>query len=120
MITVELKDIRMHAYHGVYEAERIDGSLFELNLSVQYNEHPQSDFQDLNQTIDYAVLFDIVRQRMMVPTPLLEKVAQSIIRRIRHQYPQAVDITLSIYKLNAMIPHLEGKVGVTLHTSYAV
>jgi dihydroneopterin aldolase len=118
MITVELKDIRMHAFHGFYEGENIEGSPYEIQLKVQYAEREGSEYKDIHETIDYAALYTIVRQRMMVPSPLLEKVAISIIRNIKHAYPVARNITLSIYKMNPPIPLMEGSVGITLSKTF--
>ncbi|MFM7839257.1 MAG: dihydroneopterin aldolase [Chitinophagaceae bacterium] len=118
MITVELRDMRMHAFHGIFEEEHIKGSPYQINLKVSYPEEPQADFNQLEKTIDYAQLFSIVQERMLVPTPLLEKVALSIIRRVKHQFPVATEISISIYKLAPPIPNLEGNVGVTFQRSF--
>jgi dihydroneopterin aldolase len=114
MVTVELKDIRLHAFHGFYEGEQVEGSPYLINLEVQYAESEGAEYENINETIDYATLFSIVRQRMLVPTPLLEKVAASIIRKIKNAYPVARAISISIYKLKPPIPHFEGNVGITL------
>jgi dihydroneopterin aldolase len=117
MVSVELKNIRIYAFHGIYEGENRTGSPYEVGVKVCYEEG-KADFSDINDTINYADLFSIVKQRMLVPTPLLEKVADGIIRRIKHQYPNIREVILSIYKLEAPIENFEGKVGVTMHKRF--
>jgi dihydroneopterin aldolase len=118
MVSVELKAVRMHAYHGIYPGESEHGGEFEVSLTVTYRENPQTDFSDLSQLVDYSVLYELIHQRMMVPTPLIEKVAESIIRKVKHQYPVLHTIKLSIYKVSPPIPHFNGQAGVTIEKNY--
>lgn len=118
MIFIELKDVRMHAYHGFYEGEQEQGSPYELNLQVGFDHNERPEFGSVNDTLDYTVLYELIHQRMMVPTPLLETVAESIVRRIKHHYPQILEIHFSIYKLQPPIPGFTGKVGVSLRKVY--
>lgn len=117
MVSVELQNIRMHAYHGIYDGEERIGSDYEVALKVRYEEG-KKDFSDLQHTVNYAELFSIVKQRMQVPTPLLERVADGIIRRIKHQYHHILEIELSIYKLQPPIEGFQGRVGITMHKQF--
>ena len=113
MLTVHLSDLRFHGFHGVYEAETKIGSNYELNITVKYDE-TNTALNDLNSIVNYEVIFEIVRKRMSIPTPLLEEVAEAIVRKIKHQYRQLSVIAVSIYKLQPPIAGLQGKVGITL------
>lgn len=113
MITVQLHDLNIHAAHGVYEGEENVGNPFIVNLDVSYDEG-DSDLQKLENTIDYVDLYEIVHSRMMVPSGLLEKLCETIIRHIRHQYPFVTEVSLSIYKLQPPIRNFHGKVGVSM------
>lgn len=117
MVSIELHNIRLHAYHGIYEGEQKTGSPYEVNLKVTYDEG-QVKFDDLRNTINYVDVFEIVKQRMKVATPLLEKVAEGIIRKLKHQYPYTNEITLSIFKLEPPIENIQGKLGITMHKRF--
>ncbi len=117
MVSIELLNLRMHAFHGIHEGERKTGSEYELNITVNFEEG-KIEFNDLSDTIDYAEVFTIVKQYMQIPTTLLENVADSIIRRIKQQYPNTAEVILSIYKLQAPIENFDGKIGVTLHKRF--
>ena len=117
MVVIELNQIRLHAFHGIYEGERLTGSTYEINVRVAYEEG-DTTFDDLKNTINYVEILDIVKQRMQIPTGLLEKVANEIIRTIRLQFPFTKEIMLSIYKLDAPVENFQGKIGVTLHKKF--
>lgn len=113
MLTVQLQSLQFHAFHGAYEGEPKTGNDYEVNLSVEYNEKGH-DIHQLKDIINYEDLYDIVRKRMGVATPLLEEVAEGIIRKIRHQYSYVTEANVSICKLQAPIEGFQGKVGITL------
>jgi 7,8-dihydroneopterin aldolase/epimerase/oxygenase len=117
MVVIELNQVKLHAFHGVYEGEKLTGSSYEINVRVAYEEG-DSTFDDLKNTINYVTILEIVKQRMRIPTGLLEKVADEIIRQIRHQYPFTKEISLTIYKLEAPVENFQGKIGVTLHKKF--
>ncbi|MBS1597764.1 MAG: dihydroneopterin aldolase [Bacteroidetes bacterium] len=117
MITVELHNLIIHGYHGVFEEEKKVMNTFEVNLSVKFEER-KSDFQRLDDTISYVDLYEIVKQKTQVPALLLEKLCQGIIRKIKHQYPIVKEVVISIYKLQAPIENFQGKVGVTMRKKF--
>jgi dihydroneopterin aldolase len=117
MVVIELNQVKLHAFHGVYEGEKLTGSAYEINVRVAYEEG-DSTFDDLKNTINYVEILEIVKQRMRIPSGLLEKVASDIISRIRDQYPFTREISFSIYKLDAPVENFQGKIGVTLHKKF--
>lgn len=117
MVVIELQQVRLQAFHGVYEGEQKTGSAYEVNVKVVYDEG-DSTFDDLKNTINYVEILEIVKQRMRVPEGLLEKVADGIIRKIKHQYPFTKEVIFSIYKLEAPVENFQGKIGVTLHKKF--
>jgi len=117
MITIELNNLVLHGYHGVFEEEKKVMNTFEVNLSVKYDEK-KSDFNSLEDTISYVDLYDIVKQKAQVPALLLEKLCQEIIRKIKHQYPIVREVVISIYKMQAPIENFQGKVGVTMRKKF--
>ena len=117
MVTIELQNVRFRAFHGMYAGEEKTGSSYEVNVRVLYEEGHEP-FDNLKNTINYVEVFDIVKQRMAIPQPLLETVAEGIIRQIKHQYPFTREIMFSIFKLEPPIENFQGKVGVTMHKVY--
>lgn len=117
MTTVELQHIRLHAYHGLYDGEDKTGSPYEVNVKAIYDEG-NGEFDNLENTINYVSVFEIIQQKMKTPFPLLEQVAQEIVKEIKQRWPFAVEIMVSVYKLEPPIENLQGRVGVTIHKRF--
>ena len=117
MVVIELQHLQFLAFHGVYEGERKTGSPYEVNVRAVYIE-TDTRFDSLKNTINYVDVFNIVKTRMHIPTPLLEKVAEGIIEDIKNQYSYTSEVTVTIYKLEAPIENFQGKVGVTIHKQF--
>lgn len=117
MVQVELKDLRMLTYHGLHEGESLAGNPCQVDLRVIFNEG-EEEIHSISQTVDYEKLYQIIKQRMAGNTPLLEKLCEDIISRIKQEYPMVSEIFLSVYKLQAAIENLNGRVGVTIHKKF--
>lgn len=116
MIAVHLKDLKFYAHHGLYAREDKAGGPFEVNLSVYYE--PGGKIISLDQTINYVALFEIVRQRMMQKSSLIETVAQDICDTIKTRFPVINEIKLDIDKCSPPIENFQGKTGITLHKTF--
>lgn len=116
MITIHLDDLRFFAFHGIHQQEKIAGGDFLVRLTVQYPE--LSSKHTLDSTIDYVVLYDIVKRCMELPTELLENVAEDICEKIKSRYSQVTNVEIKITKLRPPIPGINGSTGITLHRSY--
>lgn len=92
--------MRVYAYHGVMEQERMVGADFEVSLRVDYDYSHALDSDELDDTISYADLCDIVRREMGVPSKLLEHVAGRIAKAVISSYPQAKRVGVKVVKLN--------------------
>lgn len=117
MMTIELKGLKFHAYHGVYAEERVLGGPFEVSLSLVYNEK-QDLITDLSQTINYQDLFEIIAKSMKEPKALLETLAQEIVKDCKKLFPFIISATCSIHKLNPPVPNFEGKLGITFQKDF--
>lgn len=117
MLTVHLHNLRFFAHHGAYEGESEAGNEFEVHVEVKYEEK-KTKFNHLRNILNYEELYHIVKKRMSVPTPLMEEVADSIIRNIRHEYSFVKEVSISIFKLQPPLENFHGKVGVTLQKKF--
>lgn len=116
MMTVHLKQVELFGRHGLYEGEESTGGWFIIDLSVIYK--PEFPITMLEQTINYADLFELVQQEMKQKKALLETVAESICNAIKQQYPAVLLIQISIFKKKPPIPNFKGSTGITLEKSF--
>jgi dihydroneopterin aldolase len=119
MVIIELQNIRLHAFHGIYPGEQKTGSPYDVSVKVVYKES-SAQFDNLENTINYVAVFGIIKERMRIPLPLLEQVAMGIIDEIKLRWPFTVEIMVSVYKLEPPIENFQGKVGVSIDKKFNV
>lgn len=117
MITIHLYNVKFYAHHGIHEEEKLLGNEYEINADVQFHEE-HAEINSLSQTINYVDLFEIIKQRMKIATPLLETVVMDIGNSIFEKYNYIRSITISLKKINPPITQMQGSVGVTWHKEF--
>ena len=101
--SIELS-IRLYAYHGVLPQEQKVGNYFTIKLFITYPFEQAMASDDLNDTISYADLAEIIQAEMAVPSKLLEHAAGRIITAIQVRYPQITAGKITLTKENPPIP----------------
>jgi dihydroneopterin aldolase len=104
---IELKDIRLYAFHGVLPQERKVGNFFTIDLSLEAPLDQSIRDDDLSGTINYATVYELVKEEMDIPSNLLEHVAGRILYALKKKFPQITAIQISLSKLH---PPLGGSV----------
>jgi dihydroneopterin aldolase len=108
---IGLEGMEFHAYHGVYDEERVNGGKYIVDVFV-YTDAKQAELYDqLSGTINYEKLYEIVNREMQEPAKLLEHLGRNIIDGIRMVISKDDKIRLKICKLN---PPLKGKVAASV------
>lgn len=97
---IYLRNVRFHAFHGVLPQERIVGNDYLVNLVLDYDFSSAMKTDDLQGTLNYAEVYQKVREEMAVPSKLLEHVAGRIVHRLFSDFPEIQKLQLSITKVN--------------------
>lgn len=103
MGTIKLNNIRTFSFHGCLEEEAKIGSDYRVDLEVKCDLRKSALSDELNDTVDYVLLNQIVVEEMAVRSKLLEHVAHRIITRIFREIPEVSRIVLAVSKLNPPI-----------------
>lgn len=111
---VALEGLEFHAFHGVYPHERESGNFFEVDISVETDYSKAAAADELEGTVDYEVLFKIVKEEMEKPSKLLETVAENVVTDVMDRFPSATSVEFKISKLNPPIGGKCRKATVTL------
>ena len=107
MECIELKKMIIHAYHGVREQERIVGNNYRIDLKVCLDLSKAIESDNMDDTINYSEMFNLVKEEMKISSHLLEHVAGRIIRKIKQNYPNISKITIRLAKIK---PPIEGEI----------
>jgi len=100
---VALEGLEFHAFHGVYPHERESGNYFEVDIAVETDFSEAAKHDDLSGTVDYEVLFQIIRAEMDRPSKLLEPVVENIANDVMKRYASALSVEVKLSKLNPPI-----------------
>lgn len=107
MSKIYLEDIKIYAYHGVLPEENIIGTYYILNTELHTDLWKAAESDDLNDTISYADINDIIHEEMKIKSKLLEHVAGRIIAALHKKFPQIDYIKLKITKT---APPMKGEI----------
>lgn len=115
MEIISINSLRLRAYHGVLEQERINGNDFELDITLNVPGASRAMTTDnLCDTLNYARVVEIVEEEMAIPSMLLEAVVGRIEKRLEREFGAKIaggSITLA--KLTPPIPARIGSVAFT-------
>ena len=105
--SIKLTDIRFFAYHGVLEQERKAGNNYVVNIHLDAELSLACQSDNVEDTINYALVYNIVEEEMKIPSNLLEHVAMRILKSIKLTFPQVVSLEVRIAKNN---PPVRGEI----------
>lgn len=109
---VQLSNLRFFANHGMYAGEDVLGNEFEVSATLQLAGTGKRELA-LDDTINYAKVYEIISRKMQERFGLLENLAIAIADELETAFPQCQFIDLNIKKLYPPIPHFKGSVGVS-------
>ncbi len=98
MSKIFLEDVKIYAYHGVLPEENVIGTYYILNLEIHTDLWKAAESDNLNDTISYADINEIINHEMMIRSKLLEHVAGRILSKIHENFREISYIKLKITK----------------------
>lgn len=100
---IEINRLRLNARHGVLEQERTIGNTFEVTVHLHYPIDAAMQSDDLNMTINYADVVQLIKNEMEIPSLLLENVAHRIRKRAVTLYPKISGGYIKVAKITPPI-----------------
>lgn len=107
MSKIYLENMEFHAQHGCLEHEQKLGNTFIVNLSFELNTEKAGLTDDLADTLNYQLIYNVIKEQMAIPSKLIEHVGQRILDKIIAEFPEILSLELKLSKLN---PPLGAKV----------
>lgn len=97
---VNLDNLRFHAFHGVLPQERMTGNDYVVSLHIKYDFSKAMKSDDVDDTLNYAEVYQVVAREMSESSQLLERVAGRIGESLLAQFPAIEEILLKVVKQN--------------------
>ena len=98
--TIFVNDIQLHAYHGVMPQEQLTGNDYLVSVSAQYPIDKAITTDDVQHTLNYAMVYDIVKEEMGISSKLVEHVAGRIAQHLMKLFADISAVPVRITKLN--------------------
>ena len=102
---IELEGMEFKAYHGCLEQEKIRGNRVTVDFRGELDLSAAAESDNLNDTLNYGEIYEIVAEEMSIPSELLENVAGRIVKTIERNFPQLVTFSVRVSKKR---PPVEG------------
>jgi dihydroneopterin aldolase len=109
-----LEGMTFYAFHGYYEEERKAGNRFIVDVKIKTDIPETIDFDNLDNTINYEGVYEIVKSQMNKSYKLLEQVAKNILESIYNKWSFVESAEVSISKLSPPVGGPCNKAKVTL------
>ena len=113
--TIELEGMEFKAYHGCLEQEKIRGNAFTVDFIGKLDLSAAAESDNLQDTLNYGEIYDLVAEEMSIPSELLENVAGRIVKAIEARFPQFVTFSVRVSKKRPPVDGVAQWSRVTLH-----
>ncbi|MDA0930989.1 MAG: dihydroneopterin aldolase [Bacteroidetes bacterium] len=101
---IAIKGLRFFAHHGLYEHEKKNGQWFTLNLSAELDVAEAAYLEDrVEGTTDYGRIVHSILDEMKTPSQLLEHAVARLQGRLKSEYPELKNVSLTLAKQNPSI-----------------
>lgn len=114
---ITLHEMRFYAYHGVFPQEQRVGNQFVVELTFWADVAGSVHSDELEETISYADVYEVVKAEMAIPSRLLEHVVGRISERLFATFPHMQRLVLTLSKCNPPFPGEVQSAGFTLEAS---
>ena len=110
-----LQGLQYHAFIGVGEQEQVVGNDYVLDLRLGYPFAAAMESDGVDDTLNYADVFNVVSEVMKQPSKLLEAAAGKIVKELCVRYKRLESIDLKLVKRNPPMGADCDSTGVELH-----
>ena len=104
---INVTGIKLYAYHGCLDEEAVIGANYIVDVCIETDFHQAERTDDLSKTVDYVIVYNIVKAEMAIRSKLIEHVAGRISEALVRRIPEIEKAEVKVTKLN---PPMDGDV----------
>ena len=115
--TIELRDLQFYSFHGLYDEEKKIGGEFVVDVFAKF---PATSHRltSIDETVNYAAIFEIIKKEMDQPRELLETLTQSIAKKIHDKFSSIIEMEVRVVKKVPPIVGFNGTVAATYRNTF--
>jgi 7,8-dihydroneopterin aldolase/epimerase/oxygenase len=111
---IEIEGMEFYAFHGYFEAEKIVGNRFLVNVAIETHCEKAAQSDNLDDALNYQTIYQLIYEEMQKPSSLLENVAGRILNRLYDEFKTISNVKVKISKINPPMGGQIERVSVTL------
>ena len=111
---IEIEGMHFYAYHGHFETEQIVGNDFIIDLQINADCNKAALSDNLNDALNYQLVYTLVKNEMAIKSRLLENVAKRILDALFVKFAKIENAKIKISKMNPPMGGEIERVSVTL------
>ena len=111
---IRIDNMEFYAYHGCYKEERVVGNRFLADLEISVNLDKAALSDNIKDTLNYQLAYNVVKEQMSQKSNLLENVAGRILDQLFKSFPYIEKATVKVSKMNPPMGGQIERVSVTL------
>jgi len=100
MMKIILDSVRIYAFHGVMPQENKIGAYFTVSAELDTDFTHAIETDELEGTVSYAGVLEVIKKEMSVPSKLLEHVGGRIVSALFRSFPSVTNVKIRIIKEN--------------------
>ena len=96
--TIELEGMEFRAFHGCREREKVVGNDFVVDFRGEMDMSAAAESDDLRNAVNYAEIYEVIKEEMAKPSDLLEHVTGRIVKALEEKFPQFISFSVRVSK----------------------
>ena len=109
-----IEEMEFFANHGFYPEEQLIGCKYSVDLKLYTDIAIAAANDELENTINYEIVYKITRKEMDITSKLIENVAFRIAKALKDKFKQLTKVELTLYKYNPPLGGKLNRVGINL------
>jgi dihydroneopterin aldolase len=111
---IQLNNIQVRANHGCWKEEEVIGGDYRVDVWIEGAFEVSAETDDLEKTIDYVAVKELVYAEMKVRAKLIETVLVRMHTAMKNSFPNAHSVGIRLTKINAPMGHQVESVSVEM------
>lgn len=92
--------MKFYAFHGCFAEEQAIGTHFSVDVAMNVDTTKAQVSDSLDDTVSYLDVYQVVKREMMIPSHLLEHVAERMANSVLDEFRDVESIWIRVNKLN--------------------
>ena len=101
------------AFHGVDPQERTVGGRYLVDVTYSADTGA-TETDNIDDTINYAEVYNVVKREMMHSSHLIEHLAARILKSLKNAFPAMQDISVKVSKLHPPVDGIAAEASVSI------